>query len=292
MTNIQHSPVTVLGLGAMGRALAAAFLKAGVATTVWNRTPGKDAELVAAGAVSARTAGQAVGGGALVVTVLLDHASVHEILDPIAAELRGTQWLNLTSTSPEQSRELAAWAAGHGIDFLDGGIMAVPDMIGAEGSSILYSGSQTIFDAHRPTLELLGSAEYFGTDAGLAALWDFALLSTMYAMFGGFFQGAALVGSAGVAASEFATRAAAWVTAMSQTLPAYGRIIDTGDYTSDVFQDLVFTKTALDTLRRAAFDAGITAEPLDGIASLVDRQVTDGHGAAAFERSIVALRGQ
>ncbi|GAB0107513.1 NAD(P)-binding domain-containing protein [Nocardia sp. JMUB6875] len=290
MTNTQHSPVTVLGLGAMGKALVQAFLKGGVATTVWNRTPGKDGELVAAGAVSAATVGDAVRGGELVVAVLLDHASVHETLDPIAAELKGKQLLNLTSTSPEQSRELARWAAGHGIEFLDGGIMAVPSMIGAEGSSMLYSGSRAIFDTHRPTLELLGSAEFFGADAGLAALTDFALLTAMYSMFGGFFQGTALVGSAGVTASEFAPRAAAYMVAMSQMLPLYARVIDSGDYTGEVFQDLVFTKSGLDALRQAAADAGISSEPLSGIASLVDRQVAEGHGAAAFERSVAALR--
>ncbi|MEC3956338.1 NAD(P)-binding domain-containing protein [Nocardia sp. CDC153] len=290
MTNIQHGPVTVLGLGAMGSALVQTLRKAGVGTAVWNRTAGKDVEVVAAGAVSAGTVAEAVRASELVIAVLFDHASVHETLDPIVGELAGKQLLNLTSTSPEQSRELARWATEHGIEFLDGGIMAVPSMIGGEGASILYSGSRALFDRHRPLLELWGSAEYFGADAGLAALTDFALLTNMYAMFGGFFQGVALVGSAGVSASEFAPRAAAYMTAMAQMLPGYARIIDTGDYTGEVFQDLVFTKSAMDALRQAAADAGISAEPLSGIAGLVDRQVAEGHGAAAFERSAEALR--
>lgn len=51
MSSSPAPEVTVIGLGPMGQALAAAFLAAGVRTTVWNRTPGKDRELVAAGAV-------------------------------------------------------------------------------------------------------------------------------------------------------------------------------------------------------------------------------------------------
>lgn len=39
---LDQSAVTVLGLGPMGRALAGAFLDAGLRTTVWNRTPGRD----------------------------------------------------------------------------------------------------------------------------------------------------------------------------------------------------------------------------------------------------------
>jgi 3-hydroxyisobutyrate dehydrogenase-like beta-hydroxyacid dehydrogenase len=45
-----HTPVTVIGLGLMGRALATAFLRAGHPTTVWNRTPAKAEQLVAQGA--------------------------------------------------------------------------------------------------------------------------------------------------------------------------------------------------------------------------------------------------
>lgn len=36
-----QAPATVIGLGLMGQALAAAFLKEGHPATVWNRSPGK-----------------------------------------------------------------------------------------------------------------------------------------------------------------------------------------------------------------------------------------------------------
>lgn len=54
MTGDAPTPVTVVGLGSMGRALAGAFAGAGHPTTVWNRTPAKAAPLVAKGAVHAR----------------------------------------------------------------------------------------------------------------------------------------------------------------------------------------------------------------------------------------------
>lgn len=288
MTNTQHSPVTVLGLGAMGHALAAALVKGDVPTTVWNRTPGKDTELVAAGAVVAETAAEAVRGAGVVITVLLDHASVHEILDPIAGELAGRQWINLTSTAPEESRELARWAATHGIEFLDGGIMAIPPMIGDPGAAILYSGAERVFDTHRATLELLASAEYFGQDTGVAALLDFSLLANMYLMFAGFFQGAAMARGAGFSASDFAARATPWITAMARGLPEYGRRIDSGDYSAEV-QHLAFQKAALDAISRASRDAGVAPVLIAPLAELVDRQVENGHGHAAFERTIEEL---
>ncbi|MEU0545801.1 NAD(P)-binding domain-containing protein [Nocardia sp. NPDC005978] len=283
MTTTPFGPVTVLGLGEMGRALARTLVKAGAPTTVWNRTPGRDTDLVAAGARGATTPAEAVHDGGLLITVLLDHASVHDTLDPIAGALTGRRWLNLTSTSPEESRELARWAADHGIDFLDGGIMAVPPMIGTPASALLYSGSRTVFDAHRPLLELFGAAEYFDTDPGTAALLDFALLANMYLMFAGFFQGSAMARTAGFTAADFAARAVPWVTAMAQGLPEYARVIDSGDYTAEV-QHLAFQKAALDAISRAATDAGVGDTLIAPLAALVDRQVAKGNGASAFAR--------
>ena len=57
--NVEPAPrpaVAVLGLGPMGRALAAASLAAGHPTVIWNRTPEKAESLVAHGAVFAPTA--------------------------------------------------------------------------------------------------------------------------------------------------------------------------------------------------------------------------------------------
>ncbi|WP_344841650.1 NAD(P)-binding domain-containing protein [Nonomuraea dietziae] len=54
--------VTVLGLGSMGSALAGALLDKGVETTVWNRSAGRAAPLVARGAREAATPLEAVEG--------------------------------------------------------------------------------------------------------------------------------------------------------------------------------------------------------------------------------------
>ncbi|MEV6137939.1 NAD(P)-binding domain-containing protein [Nocardia sp. NPDC051990] len=280
--------VTVLGLGAMGQALAAAFVRAGHPTTVWNRSAGRDAELAAAGAKSARTVAEAVTASDLVVACLLDHRSVHEVLDPVTDILADRALVNLTTTEPRGSRELAEWAAKHGIDFLDGGIMAVPPMIGQPGSSVLYSGSRQLFDEHRTTLELLGSAEYFGTDAGQAALVDFALLAGMYTMFAGFYHGAAMVRAIGMSAEDFGQRASGWIAAMTGSLPQAGATIDSGDY-SKPFQPLDFTKAAVDAIVSASRDAGVDLDIIGAIKNLVDRQVADGYGAQSSERMFESL---
>lgn len=280
--------VTVLGLGAMGQALAAAFVRAGHPTTVWNRSAGRDADLVAEGAKSAHSVAEAVAASDLVVACLLDHQSVHSVLDPVTDILADRALVNLTSTEPRGSRELAEWAAKHGIDFLDGGIMAVPPMIGRPGSSVLYSGSRQLFDDHHATLEILGSAEYFGPDAGQAALVDFALLAGMYAMFAGFYHGAAMVRAIGMSAEDFGHRASGWINAMTGSLPRAGATIDSGDY-SKPLQSLDFTKAALDAIVSASRDAGVDLDIIGAIKNLVDRQVADGYGAQGSQRIFESL---
>lgn len=274
-----NSPVTVLGLGAMGSALATAFLTGGHPTTVWNRTPGKADPLLALGATRADGVAAAVTASDLVVVCLLDHASVHGTLAPVAAELSGRTLVNLTNGTPAQARETAAWAAGHGIAYVDGGIMAVPPGIGTDQAFVLYSGSEDAFAAHRPALERLGAAHFAGTDAGLAALYDIALLSGMYGMFAGVFHALALVGTEKVPAAEFAPMLTGWIGAMAAGIPHMAAQAESGDYTDGVVSNAAMQAAAFGNLLRTAEDQGVSTELIAPLRPLLDRLVAEGGGA-------------
>ncbi|SCL63874.1 3-hydroxyisobutyrate dehydrogenase [Micromonospora citrea] len=288
MTTNDGVRVSVLGLGAMGSALAAALVRAGHETTVWNRSPGRADDLVAQGARVAATAADAVRASPLVIACLLDHASVHEVLDPLAGDLAGRTLVNVTTTSPEQSRELAAWAAEAGVAYLDGGIMAVPQMIGQPGSSILYSGSADAFEEHRAVLDLWGDSTWFGEDPGLASLYDLALLAGMYVMFAGFMHGAAMVAPAGVSATRFAAMAAPWLTAMTGGFHEFAKVIDGGDYTVEGQQSLEFSD--LRDILTASVEQGVSTEVVDMVQRLIRRQIDAGHGKEGFARIVESIR--
>jgi 3-hydroxyisobutyrate dehydrogenase-like beta-hydroxyacid dehydrogenase len=287
MTTTQRS-VSFLGVGEMGSALADAAVRAGYSTTVWNRSPGRTAPLVEAGARAATTAGEAIDGTDVIVVCLFDQRSVHEVLDPIVDRLTGRRLINLTTTSPDGARELAEWAAAAGVDYLDGGIMAVPAMIGSPASNILYSGSQQVYDDSRELLESWGRSEYFGDDAGMAALYDLALLAGMYVMFAGFFHGAAMVGAAGVPAKEFATRAVAWLQAILPSLKGFAEIVDGGDYTLPGQQSLHFSD--ISEIVEASRGQGISTELVDVVQRLIHRQIDAGHGSEGFARIIESIK--
>lgn len=287
MTTTERT-VSFLGLGEMGSVLARAALSAGYPTTVWNRSADKTTALIDAGARAMGTAAEAVDASDLIVVCLFDHRSVHEVLDPIADRLAGRHLLNLTTTSPDGARELAGWAAGVGAQYLDGGIMATPQMIGTPQSSILYSGSQLLYDRYRNLLELWGTPEYFGDDAGMASLYDLALLSGMYAMFAGFFHGAAMVGAAGVPAKEFATRAAAWLQNVVFAIHEYAEIVDGGDYSLPGQQSLEFSD--ISDIVDASRDQGISTELVDVVQRFIHRQIDAGHGRDGFARVIESIK--
>lgn len=281
---------TFLGLGPMGSALAAAALDAGRPTVVWNRTPRRATVLGERGATVAGSVEEAVAGDSVIVTCLLDHRSVHGVLDPVAGNLSGRTVINLTTTTPNESRELAAWAAERGITFLDGAILAVPQMIGGAGSAIFYSGSATAFEHHSALLERWGESTYLGPDAGMASLYDMAMLTGMYTMFAGFMHGAAMVATAGVLATEFAERQTAFLAAMTGALPDFAAIIDARDYTGEGQQSLRFTQTALAALMRASSDAGVDAAVLKPVHEIVRRQIAAGFGEEGTARMFEELR--
>ncbi len=284
-----REPVTVIGLGLMGSALAEAFLENDHPTTVWNRTAEKAAPLVAKGAVHALNLTEAVTASTLVVVCVSTYEAAHEILDPLGEAFSGRVLVNLTSGTPDQARAMAAWAAEHTIDYLDGAIMAVPPMIGQPEASLLYSGSETVFTAHEPTLLHLGTPVYLGTDPGLALLYDVALLGMMWSSLGGFYHAAALVETAGIDATTFAPLAAETLSVVASWLPDEAREIDEGRYETDV-STLETNKAAIAHLIHTNQAHGTNADLTAPTQSRIDRRVAEGHGADSLASVIELIK--
>jgi 3-hydroxyisobutyrate dehydrogenase-like beta-hydroxyacid dehydrogenase len=133
-------PVTVIGLGPMGRTMTRALLASGHQVTVWNRTAGRADELVVLGATKATTPADAVAAGDLVILSLTDYRAMYDIFGAgsngraAVDGLAGKVIVNLSSDTPARTREAAAWAAGHGARFLTGGVMVPAPMVGTDGA--------------------------------------------------------------------------------------------------------------------------------------------------------------
>lgn len=278
-----NQPVSVLGLGLMGTALADAFVRAGHRTTVWTRSPDKPGP---EGGHRVATAADAVGASPLVVVCVLDYDAVDGVLP---ADLTGRTVVNLSTGSPEQGRSMAARVATNGGRYLDGGIMATPPGIGKPESMILYSGSGTAFEEFASALAVLARPEYLGEDPGLAALHDTALLGMMYSTVVGFLQATALVNRDGVPARQFLPLALDWLTGVATFLPAMAEQVDTGDYRGGE-ATLAMQVSAIDHIVHAGQSRAVDTTIMEHVRDLVGTAVEAGHGLDDLGALVEVLR--
>ncbi|GAA2441633.1 NAD(P)-dependent oxidoreductase [Streptomyces macrosporus] len=287
--NADRPAVTVLGLGSMGSALAGTLLDRGHPTTVWNRSAHKAEALADRGAKAAATAGEAVAASPLIVACVLDYGALRTVLDPVADTLAGRTLVNLTSGSPEQARETAEWARAHGADYLDGAIMTTPPGVGSPEMMFLYSGPETVFEAHRSTLATLGDPLYLGADPGTASLHDAALLGLMWATLTGWLHGTALVGAEKTEATAFTPVAVRWLTAVAGFMTTYAPQVDAGRYPGDDATVDVQIAT-IDHLLHAAEARGLDNALPELLKTTMERAKAAGHGRDSYASVIEVLR--
>ncbi|EID52889.1 NAD(P)-dependent oxidoreductase [Saccharomonospora xinjiangensis] len=279
--SLAADPVTVLGLGDMGSAIARAFVERGHRTTVWNRTASKCRPLVEAGASAAATPDEAVEASRFVVVCLLDSAAVDEVLGSVTSSLAGKVLVNLTSGSPSQARSNERWARERGAEYLDGKIMGDPPDVGTSNVSLSFSGSRSAFDAHEPILRELGGVAYHGEDAGLAAVEFLAQVAMGYELLIGFLHTLSVVHAEGVEVEAFAERVAGSVAAYPPLLTMMGKAIGSGEYGPDL-GSLRVQAALMDDLISHRESLGVEAVRMREVKELMDQRIADGHGGQGF----------
>jgi 3-hydroxyisobutyrate dehydrogenase len=148
------------GLGTMGASMAANLLKAGAQLTVWNRTPGRAAGLVAQGAAEAASPAELAREAAVIVVCVSDTPDVEAVLfgadGVLTGAASGSLVIDCSTISPEATRDFGRRLAERGIVMVD-----APVSGGSEGARL---GTLTMFvggeDADvaraRPVLEAMG----------------------------------------------------------------------------------------------------------------------------------------
>ncbi|MET8982960.1 NAD(P)-binding domain-containing protein [Streptomyces sp. NPDC004539] len=288
MSDVIPQSVTVLGLGPMGRALAGAFLDAGVRTTVWNRTPGRERELAARGAVWAPSVAQAVAASPLTVVCVVNYDAVDSFLrrDAVAEALRGRTVVNLSADTPDRARDLANWAAGHGISYLDGAIMTQNTVIGTPAGVFLYSGPAGLYSQHRPVLDRLnGTHTHLGDEIGRAAAYDIALLDIFWTTMAGYAHALAVARAEGVTAGELAPFASGLTQILPPIFTQTAAEFDTTDFTSSGTDNpLTSAASTLSHIAHTSESHGIDATLVRAAESLTHHTITLGHGTDGFMR--------
>lgn len=194
--------IGVAGLGRMGSGMAGRLLANGFPVSVWNRSPERAADLVAAGATVAATPRALAGECEIVLTSLADPAAVEMTYRGpdglLAGATPGTILADCSTVAPSLSRTLAAEAAERGIAVLDAPV-AGSVKAAAEGTlAVLVGGDRQAFERCRPAFAAIGRVAYHLGPSGSGAtmkLVSNALLASIVQALG---EGVALGEKAGL----------------------------------------------------------------------------------------------
>ena len=159
MTSVQK--VAFIGLGIMGRPMAANLVEAGFDVVGHSRRRESADGLVAAGGRSAGSVAEAVRDADAVVTMLPDSPDVEAVaLGPggiVSSAAAGALYLDMSSIRPDVARQVAAAGAERGLRCLD-----APVSGGERGAidgklSIMVGGAAEDVAAARPLLDVMGA---------------------------------------------------------------------------------------------------------------------------------------
>jgi 3-hydroxyisobutyrate dehydrogenase-like beta-hydroxyacid dehydrogenase len=200
------SDVSIIGLGAMGAALARALMRAGHGVVVWNRTQARAEPLVHEGATLAADAAAAVAASPMVIVCVNDYEVTREILSApaVRAALSGRVLVQLSTGTPNEARAGAQWAQEVGAGYLDGAILAYPDQMGTPEAALLVAGPLPTFQGCEPLLRsLAGGLTHVGEQVGAASALECAALSFIFGAMLGALHGARICEVEGLPVDEF-----------------------------------------------------------------------------------------
>ncbi|MFJ8577285.1 NAD(P)-dependent oxidoreductase [Micromonospora sp. NPDC093277] len=286
MSSDTEKSVTVLGLGPMGQALAGAFLDAGARTTIWNRTPGRDRELVERGAVGAESAEEAVAASGLAVICVVNYDASDAILrkEAVTDGLKGRAVVNLTADTPGRARDTADWAAAHGIGYLDGAVMTPAPTIGTPAGVFIHSGPKELYQQHRPMLDGLGGSHtHLGEEIGRAATYDIALLDIFWTAMAGYVHALAVARAEGVTARELAPFAKGIGAIIPPLFEQFAEDVADGTYSGEI-NPITSAASSMAHIVHASEAHGIDAGVMRAAEGLARRTIGLGHGTDGFSR--------
>jgi 3-hydroxyisobutyrate dehydrogenase-like beta-hydroxyacid dehydrogenase len=171
--------VSVVGLGNMGTAVAERLLEAGHAVSVYNRTPGRDAELVAKGARRLDSAAHALVDVQVCFTMLADDDAVLGAVcgddGVLAGAPRGAILAEGSTISVAASTAVAEAAARAGVAYLRVPFSGNPGAVRAGKAAILVSGAPETAEACDPLLHAIAPTVRYVGDGEVARVLKLVL---------------------------------------------------------------------------------------------------------------------
>lgn len=276
--------VTVLGLGAMGSALAGALARGGVTVTAWNRSS-RPASIDGVGL--APSVAQAVAVAPLILVSVTDQAAATEVLTAAGDGVRGRTVVNLTTGTPAETAALASALAGRGAAYVGGVVHAQPEQVGTSAATLLLAGDGSEIAQHSKALDLLGTIVHVGDDPERAGRYDLALMGLWYDVQLAVFTALELVGGDPSTFEPFARRQLGYVV---DGLPDVARELRERRYPRGP-ATLVEHARVLAQLVELREAHGLGSAALTHADAVVRELIAAGHGDDGFTRVAERLRG-
>lgn len=281
------SDVTMIGLGAMGSALARAFVGAGHSVTIWNRTATRMKPLITLGTTAASSAADAAKASPVCVVCIDNYGATRSLIEGagMLEPLSGRTLVQLSTGTPAEARDLSGWLATHGVNVLDGAIMSYPDGIGSGDAQILFAGPADLYKSCKPILDCLGGdLRHVSEEAGAAAVLDMALLTHQLSNYLGVWHGARACEAEGLGVDVFASMLPPDDPAAHLAWRIHKADYDNPGATLEVWN------AALDRIVEHARTANINQEIPLLISGLFRRAIALGHGRRDIATVIEVLR--
>jgi 3-hydroxyisobutyrate dehydrogenase len=153
--------VAFLGLGIMGRPMAANLVRAGFEVTVWNRTRERAEEFASEhGAEVADTPAEAAARAGAAITMVPDTPEVESVLlgeDGVAEGMaEGGLCIDMSTIAPTASRAIAERVTQRGLGFLDAPVTGSRPKAEDGTLTIMVGGPEQDLERARPVLEAMG----------------------------------------------------------------------------------------------------------------------------------------
>ena len=152
--------IALLGLGTMGRGMAANLLKAGFPLTVWNRTKAKAEFLTHTAATVADSPAQAVKNSAVVLAMLADDAASRAAWlgqdGALAAMPSGSITIECSTLSPDWIRELHEAVTNRGLRMAEAPVTGSRTQAEAGQLNFLVGADEETLAAVTPVLKCMG----------------------------------------------------------------------------------------------------------------------------------------
>lgn len=148
-----------IGLGLMGKPMAANLLRAGFAVTVWNRTRARTQDLTQQGAKVAATPREAAAAADVLISMVSDPLALEEVLwagGALEGLRRGSTYIDSSTVAPTLARRIAAACRDRGAEFLDAPVTG--GTWGAEKGELVFmlGGNAETLKRMEPVLSAMG----------------------------------------------------------------------------------------------------------------------------------------